>query len=1092
MKKFFHVLFAVMLVFSFFSSSVYAVTNEATDETGQTTGDAVSTGSEEVTVEELGIEFDIQLLKPEYEEKAITLKWRTVSETELTLPEEGQAFTIKKNEEIIPITIKPLEIEENSEQSKVYTIYEYTDEEVTEGKEYTYSVNQEKLSSNQEMVTAAVETTDENTSTEKPANPEQPANNPAPATDGAQAADQVEGAKQEGSKGVTAEDFRVLAYRVTDTSAQISWSTFDADKFDVYIDGNLKTTLTGFQNSYDATGLEADKTYKIKVDAIKAGNTVATNEIEIKTSPAPKGKPIEFADDYLYQAVQEELGLKREIYASDMEKLKSLATPWVGIESLEGLQHAVNLEHLTVSFNFINDLTPIKGLTKLTSLDISGMTMRDMSALNSITSLQELNVSHSNLLSLDFLKGLPQLKQVYLYGELWISESASAKQSIADLEKQGMKVYVDYDQDMNILTGEGFINESKIQLFWDYWADYNYESYPDQYVVSINGKEEKLSGETLDKTFTNLKADTEYKFQIKGYEKKRLIGKASLTLKTAKAPTGEVVKFKDKNLEKAIKASLGLDREVRLSDMENAKSLDLSFQEIKNLSGIEKAKNLEQLSLYGNPVVDLSPISGLTKLASLDIDETGVKNLSPLKSLKNLVELYASYLQVKDFSPLSELTAIHSITLVGNSMNRLPNLSKLNNLIMLDLTENGLSSLKGIEQAKNLQYLSLDSNPITDFSPLSNLPLLGVSASYTNMDSLKWAGSEALTRLEILIVSGTAVSDLSPLKNMRHLQAIIADETQIEELNVLLDLDYLFLVSILDVPTLDISEGSEAMKVIQALEAKGVFVLYGEQTEEEMDFYVSDWESSYDSVNVTWAYEGEETITGYNVYLDEELVDTVDGSVHTYRFEGLEPGTGYDVEIEAYTDDEEYVGWAHEYVFTLSEDFYFSDIETTTDSIQTTWAYEGDAELLEYDVFLDGEYLESVDPETLGYLYEGLEADELYKVSVFAYSEDEGYVGYTFAKVMTDGSDDGQVPPPPVKKPDDGKKPPSIKDGIKDNFGTKPDKKLQPKDGNKKTTGNKLPNTSTNMYNLLAIGVTILLAGGLLFLISRKNRRVQG
>ncbi|PMY00863.1 hypothetical protein C1Y18_35100, partial [Pseudomonas sp. MPR-R5A] len=63
-----------------------------------------------------------------------------------------------------------------------------------------------------------------------------------------------------------------------------------------------------------------------------------------------------------------------------------------------------------------------------------------------------------------------------------------------------------------------------------------------------------------------------------------------------------------------------------------------------------------------------------------------------------------------------------------------------------------------------------------------------------------------------------------------------------------------------------------------------------------------------------------------------------------------------------------------------------------------------------------------------------------------------------------------------------------IIDDKKQNFGSKP---IKPSEDKKKQTGNKLPNTSTNMYNYIAMGVTILLAGMILLLVSRK-RKVQG
>lgn len=1083
MKKYFHLLLSVMLVFSIFGSSVYATTTDTIEENTDTEGAEATTATEAA--------FDIQLQEPKFEEGKVKLKWRIVSDTELTLPEEGQAFTIKKNEELVLVTLKPLATEKNPDQTKVYTVYEYTDEKVIENDEYTYSITQEKTSSNQMTVSTKDETQSEESEPAQPDETEAPATEEETAT-----APEENPAKEEEKTEETEEqpvhEFGAVAHRVTDTSAQISWNPNDEDNFEVYVNDELKATLPGYQSYYHIEGLEADKTYKIRIDGLKDGKVAVSSELEIKTSPAPQGKPVEFKDEALYLAVQEELGLKREIYQTDIEKLKSLSISWLFVESLEGLQHAVNLEQLFIGYNSITDLSPIKNLNKLNTLDVSGLTIKDTSVITGLTNIKELYVSHTNLPNLDFLKSMPNLQIVYLYGELWIAESPAAQKVISELEAKGITVYSDYESDLNLYVEKGFVNESKIQVVWDYWPEANFDSYPDSFIVSIDGKEEKLSGDTWDKTFTNLKANTEYEIVIKAYESKRLIGKSTMKIKTAEEPTGEAVKIKDKNLASAIKRTLGLDRDIRESDMERLTQLMVDGENIKNLSGLEKAVNLETLSLWGTKVVDLTPIQGLTKLAYLDLDETGVINLHPIKSLTNLSSLYVSYLGVKDFSPILGLKNLNALGLAGNDLKKLPNLSSLNNLVELDLTGNELASLKGLEGANRLQYLTVDFNPLSDYSALSNLPILGLSAAYTAMSSLDWAATDMLSRMEILILTGNPVTDLSPLKGMRHLQMLVADETELTNIKTLLDLPYLFYVSLVNIQTLDISEGSDAMKVIEELIARGVMVDYGEATE-EVFFYISDWESSYDSVNVTWAYEGEEKIESYNLYLDGEKVDNVPASANSYLYTGLAPNSSYEVEIEAVNADGEEVAWAYELVHTLSEDLYFTDIQTTTDTINAAWVYEGEEEVYEYDLILDGEIYDSVEPDTLEYVFEELESDTLYKVELYAWSEEDELLGYTFSKATTDSEDgnpgdgDGQTPPP-GKTPGGSKKPSDIIDDKKQNFGSKPNKQG---DDKKKQTGKKLPNTSTNMYNYIAMGVTILLAGMILLLVSRK-RKVQG
>ncbi len=66
----------------------------------------------------------------------------------------------------------------------------------------------------------------------------------------------------------------------------------------------------------------------------------------------------------------------------------------------------------------------------------------------------------------------------------------------------------------------------------------------------------------------------------------------------------------DPNLRQAVQEALGLPEQIPLTELEMQKltRLDAGDSEIKNLTGLEHAKNLTWLGLYGNQIRDLSPI----------------------------------------------------------------------------------------------------------------------------------------------------------------------------------------------------------------------------------------------------------------------------------------------------------------------------------------------------------------------------------------------------------------------------------------------------------------------------------------------------
>lgn len=531
-------------------------------------------------------------------------------------------------------------------------------------------------------------------------------------------------------------------------------------------------------------------------------------------------------------------------------------------------------------------------------------------------------------------------------------------------------------------------------------------------------------------------------------------------------------------------------------------SLYLGAASIKNLSGIEKAVNLESLSLWGNEISDLTPLSSLVKLTELDLDDNPISSLKPLTSLKNLTGLFLSNTNVKDYSPLNQLVNLSYLFLSSNGLTSIPNLAKLTKLEYLVLDDNSLTDLKGIESLRNLQVLEVGHNPVSDLSALSSLNLMALNISYADITDLKWA--KPLDGLQFLSVDGNNIEDLSPLANL-NLIMLSANELLITDIKVLLELPHLEYVSLYNNELLDLSEGSQAMRVIEELETKGVYVEYGSYSEEGSLYF--NWiDTTSTSIETSWVYEGEEDITSYRIYLNEELVDEIDSSETSYTFEGLEPGTPYEITLEAYAGEEP-VDYAWENVWTASEDFYFTDLKTDKDSIEAFWAYEGAEEISGYDVYLDGEYMDSLDSGSSSYLFEELLPETCYRIKVEALNDEGMVIAQASKNVVTDREElTGEEPgEDPGKNPgeDHGEDP--EEDGDSDNSPVpektpSPGGKSDPKSADKVKTaaakeknaasGSKLPNTATNHYNFLAMGLLTWLAASKLFIYTQRRKKV--
>lgn len=123
---------------------------------------------------------------------------------------------------------------------------------------------------------------------------------------------------------------------------------------------------------------------------------------------------------------------------------------------------------------------------------------------------------------------------------------------------------------------------------------------------------------------------------------------------------------------------------------------------IKSIEGIHRLKNLTQLSLINNNIVDISPLTKLKKINHLDLTSNKIENLKPLKDLQSLRLLVLQDNKIKDISSL------------GN----------LNKLRLLNLSKNRIENISVLENCEDLEVLRLHETLIDNVSSLVNLKKL--------------------------------------------------------------------------------------------------------------------------------------------------------------------------------------------------------------------------------------------------------------------------------------------------------------------------------------------------------------------------------
>lgn len=240
----------------------------------------------------------------------------------------------------------------------------------------------------------------------------------------------------------------------------------------------------------------------------------------------------------------------------------------------------------------------------------------------------------------------------------------------------------------------------------------------------------------------------------------------------AASPEPSVV-IKDAKLDQALRDILQKtgDSPLTMAELQSLTSLDLANRGIRDLNGLEHAVNLAELNLSDNEISDLSPLRPLEALRELYVARNRLASLEGLSGLKELNHLEA---------PENE---IDSLAVVGS----LPKLQAL------DVSYNKIASLDAISSATNLTSLKINGNRIKRLEPVAGLAkLASLSVGYNEIADL--SPLRSVHTLQALSIDGNRVSDLGPLRDLTGMRSLIAGNNRIEDLSPLRKLNELYML----------------------------------------------------------------------------------------------------------------------------------------------------------------------------------------------------------------------------------------------------------------------------------------------------------
>lgn len=223
-----------------------------------------------------------------------------------------------------------------------------------------------------------------------------------------------------------------------------------------------------------------------------------------------------------------------------------------------------------------------------------------------------------------------------------------------------------------------------------------------------------------------------------------------------------------------------------LDHQKNLVKLDLGFNNISELKGLENLNVETEIDLIGNiaikncaaqpsEYVEFCKLKKAGKLETVqvkgkkyhifegfvslrDLGITSIKEIEGLDKLTELKSLFISSNNISKIDGLDKLQSLEYLNLMSNKITDISGLKKLHNLRQLHIGENNISKIKGLENLKNLVVLDIRENHISEIKGLDTLKNL------TNLDLRK-----------------NKISDIRGLGNLHNLEVLVLVENPIPE-----------------------------------------------------------------------------------------------------------------------------------------------------------------------------------------------------------------------------------------------------------------------------------------------------------------------
>ena len=249
----------------------------------------------------------------------------------------------------------------------------------------------------------------------------------------------------------------------------------------------------------------------------------------------------------------------------------------------------------------------------------------------------------------------------------------------------------------------------------------------------------------------------------------------------------EEVSFRDAAIERSVRERINrVDEKPLFSNELWTISSFVMPADAQYVDDLTRLSYLQSLELSNQTFDSLRFLTALTDLTELKLTNCRFQSneLAIIAALPNLKRLTLTDCELSTISGLENAQNLEYVDLSNNTIRNLEPLSYLMNLREINLQHNALTGLNALSGLTNLEKLDVSYNSLTSIAPIVTCTrLISLNANHNELSTL--GSIDNLPALNYLAVNNNALSDISVLANCTTLVELHVANNQIENISSL-------------------------------------------------------------------------------------------------------------------------------------------------------------------------------------------------------------------------------------------------------------------------------------------------------------------